>query len=55
MYIKCCLSCSNEKFLLCCHFFVAYRVGKCDNKVSTSCCHIFIAYRREECDDRSKY
>ena len=43
--MKCCLSCSNEKFGLCCHIFKAYRVEKCDNKVSTSCCHICVTYR----------
>ena len=50
MYMKCCLSCSDESFGLCCHFFVAYRVEKYDNKVNTSCCHIFVAYRGEKCD-----
>ena len=54
MYMKCCLSCFDESFGLCCHFFVAYRVEKCDNKVNTSCCHIFIAYRGEKCDNKSK-
>ena len=33
MYMKCCLSCSDKSFGLCCHFDVAYRVEKCDKKV----------------------
>ena len=32
MYMKCCLSCSNEKFWPCCHFFVVCRVEKCNYK-----------------------
>ena len=30
--MKCCLSCSDKSFGLCCHFDVAYRVEKCDKK-----------------------
>ena len=56
MYIKCCLSCSNER----CDFVVTslqpVRIGKCDNKANTSFVVTFLFPTGEEkCDDKLKF